>query len=315
MNSVKPMIVTPAPFHRVSHSTANPRQLCSIYGSLGLMPGSPFSAVRVERPRTGLGVQADVVLERHVLRAHLDQVHDEVVDLLVVQGALVADAPRRHRVAALLEHLVDVVLGEDRVVRRVAEGPRADVREVRRIGERVTRLDHAAAQLRAVTAHAAHAELVLLAEVLHGELAAVEREREQLLLLAQVLGRLAQPVVGDEDDEERDEHDAPALQLLQQRGLEGGVARAGAHAPRDVERLLLLAAAEVERGSRREHEDRAEHEQDDACGVRGCEHVRGRSSPIRSPRRTGPAVAGRSCRCRVAVRGSPRSCRPPRCRR
>ena len=304
------MIVTPAPFHRVPHSTAKPRQLCSIYGSLGFRVGL------CERPVGRLGVQADVVLEGDVLGAHLDQIDDEVVDLLVVQGALVPDAPRWHRVPALLDHLVDVVLRHDRVVRRVTERPRAKIGEVRRVGQRVARLDHASTQLGTVAPHAAHAELVLLGEGLHGQFSAVERQHLEILLLAQVGRGLDQPVVGDQDHEEGDEHHAPALQLLQQRGLEGRVGGAGPHPPRDVERLFLLPAAEVQRGAGRNHEDRRR--------ARAAPRLRcswQRASPslvpflIRWPRRTGPGVAGRSCRCRVAVRGSPRRCRRPRCRR
>ena len=131
------MIVTPAPLHRVPHSTGS-RGSCwrlGIYGIPRVQAGPAVlgRALAVEGSLRGVGVQAHVVLERDVLRAHVHQVDDDVVDLLVVERALVPDAPRRHRAAALLDHLVDVLGGLDRRVRRVAERARADVREVRRV--------------------------------------------------------------------------------------------------------------------------------------------------------------------------------------
>ena len=66
-------------------------------------------------------------------------------------------------------------------------GPAHSVGEVRRVRVGGPRLDHAASQLGAVAPDAPDAELVLLAEQLHGPGAAIERLRLELLLLLEVL--------------------------------------------------------------------------------------------------------------------------------
>ncbi len=140
MNRMNPMIVTPAPFQRVSHSIANPRQLLAA-PSTG-PSGSGRSAFRRRALVARLGARGSRQMfcsNGDVLGAHLDEVVDDVVDLLVVERALEPDAPRRHRVRAPPRSPGDVVDRDDRRMRRSLIGPAQIVREVRRVGVAVAR--------------------------------------------------------------------------------------------------------------------------------------------------------------------------------
>lgn len=124
-----------------------------------------------------------------------------------------------------------------------------------------------------MAADAADAQLVLLGEEQRRSVTSVDRRGLQLLLLRQVRGGLAEPGEGDPDREEGHEDDAPPHQFLEQRGLEGGVGGSRTHPARDVLGLLFRPAAQVQREPGGEHQHPAQDEEEDAPGVRGCQHA------------------------------------------
>ena len=122
--------------------------------------------------------------------------------------------------------------------------------------------------------HATDAELVLLAEQLDRPATALDRLGAQRLLLLEVRRRLDQPVVGEPDHEERHEHDAPALQLLQERRLERRVGRPRLHGRRDVRRRLARDTAAQDQGHPGgEDEHDAQDEEDHPRGIAQRQHV------------------------------------------
>ena len=150
-----------------------------------------------------------------------------------------------------------------------------------------------------MAADAADAELVLLRERQHGPGAATQGELLQLVLLVQVRRGLGDPGRRDPHDEEREHHDAPALELLEQRGLErrvGGPGFSASGMSGPVSRVRwrsarpAIAAAVIEGARDRE---------DDPRGGRERQHRRRRAYAflIPAPRRRRPAAAARSCPC------------------
>ncbi len=135
------------------------------------------------------------------------------------------------------------------------------------------------------------------------------RQLLQLVLLVQVRRRLEDPRRRDPDDEEREHHHAPALELLEQRGLEGGVGRSWLQRVGDVRSRLAGPLPERQPGDRGDRDQRRPRSR---ARSRPSSTVRASlsSAPIPAPRRRRPAAAGRSCRFRGEVRGPPRRCRP-----
>src|SRR5262245_56686238 len=167
----------------------------------------------------GAGVRA--LLERDLV-ARLavaldrDQPVGQVGDLLLVHGAVVADAPRRHRRPR--PALVDGVPGD--VGDALARVPLVDLGEVRRgevgrvrvrLAGRLEALDHAAGRVGPVAPRA---------ELAEGLLAAVARLGEHALGGARLLGWLLQVQHREQDREEDREHGAPELVALQRPALQ-----------------------------------------------------------------------------------------------
>src|SRR4249920_1265308 len=242
---------------------------------VGLLGGVAVQEL-IDRLGHGLRVRAHVLAELHlVLVLDADDVVHDVVDLLIAERAREPDAPRRHQTSPLLDRRVDVVQAVDQWM--TGEGTAADRGQVRRrldvvrvVGGLRVR-DQRPLQGRPVALNAADASLVHLRVDLDGVRAAGDRVVDQVLLLVEVLLGFQEPDGRHPDHEEQDEHDAPSLKLLQQRGLEVGVGGARPHRVRDVG-MLSLAAAEDEHASGDRDEDGAADRKDDALGLGQPEH-------------------------------------------
>ena len=218
----------------------------------------------------GLLVHAHVVLERDVLRGQIHQVDHDVVDLLVVQRALEADAPRGHDVPALCDHLVDVVGRVDRRVARRTAPPQTVVRfgGIRERGARSGSMPPR--ELGSVAADAADAELVLLGEQLDGACAAIDRvDLAGRSSWFEVRARARRASRGDPDHEEDHAARRPSPGASAAAGSRGRRRRARAACPAGCRgRSLARPRRNSASPAIASDDQRAADREDDPCALR-----------------------------------------------